>query len=183
MKKNKLICCIDFEMTDKYEPLEFGCVRLSWSGDIIDYWETMFCAEGKPLIHGQRFNKKGTKTIEQLWSQISYLLEENYLAAHNIGTDRSLLLKHFPFLNFEGSIDSLNIYRKLYNKQVDNFSLGELLNTFNLTDKLRKLNWNEHFFSHRALYDAGGCALLLARLLKDNKLKEIFNFPTQEELF
>ena len=183
MQRDKLICCIDFELTDRYEPLEFGCVRVNTQGEVVDYWETMFAVKGKPILPHQRFEKQGTKTIEQLWNKIDKLLTGNYLAAHNVGTDRSVLVKHFPFIELAGEIDTLQIYRKLYSNSVADFSLGALLTIFEQDKLISSLNWNDHFVAHRALFDAAGCAFLLARLLKDDKLKEIFNQPIQGELF
>lgn len=176
--------CIDFESTgavNGQEPLEFAWVEINKSGEIGNYREIGFSA----VSGGRDLSdiKERTPHLRDMWPELNDNLQGKVLAGHNVNYDYSLINKTFPGFKHGGLIDTLTIYRQLYNRQIIDYSLDYLLMIFDLKEKLKSLKLNEHFQPHRALYDAYGCALLLQRLLKDDELKGLFETKQQGRLF
>ena len=176
--------CIDFESTgavNGQEPLEFAWVEIGKSGTIGNYREIGFSgvSGGRDLSD----IKERLPHLRDMWPELKKNLQGQVIVGHNVNYDYSLLNKTFPGFKHAGLVDTLTIYRQLYDKQISDYSLEHLLMIFELKEKLNTLNLNEHFQPHRALYDAYGCALLLQRLLVDEQLKELFNTDSQGQLF
>ena len=176
--------CIDFESTgasNGQEPLEFAWVEINKSGDIGKHREIGFSS----VSGGRDLSdiKERIPHLRDMWPELSQNLQGQVIVGHNVNYDYSLLNKTFPGFKHAGLIDTLTIYRQLYDKQIADYSLDYLLMIFDLKERLNKLKLNEHFQPHRALYDAYGCALLLKRLLQDDQLKGLFEVDQQGELF
>lgn len=175
---------IDFESTgalNGQEPLEFAWVEIDKSGKIGSYREIGFTA----VSGGRDLSdiKDTTPHLRDMWPELSSKLEGKVLVGHNVNYDYSLIHKTFPGFKHGGLIDTLTIYRQLYGSQIPDYSLEYLLDTFQLKETLYKLELNDHFEPHRALYDAYGCALLLQRLLLDDQTKSLFDADVQGKLF
>ena len=176
--------CIDFESTgaaNGQEPLEFAWVAIKQNGDIGQYREIGFSnvSGGRDLSD----IKERIPHLRDMWPELSQNLQGQVLVGHNVNFDFSLINKTFPGFSHGGLIDTLTIYRQLYDKQISDYSLNHLLMVFELKETLDDLKLNQHFEPHRALYDAYGCALLLQRLLRDDNLKKIFETERQDKLF
>ena len=176
--------CIDFESTgalNGQEPLEFAWVEIQKSGKIGKYREVGFSS----VTGGRDLSdiKERVPHLRDMWPELSQNLQGKVLVGHNVNYDYSLIHKVFPGFKYGGLIDTLTIYRQLYGTQIPDYSLEYLLMTFELKEKLDKLQLNEHFEPHRALYDAYGSALLLQRLLEDEQTKSLFDVDVQGKLF
>ncbi len=176
--------CIDFESTgavNGQEPLEFAWVEINKAGNIGNHREIGFSA----VSGGRDLSdiKERIPHLRDMWPELSKHLQGQILVGHNVNYDYSLIYKTFPGFKHGGLVDTLTIYRQLYDRQIQDYSLEYLLIIFDLKEKLDAMNLNEHFKPHRALYDAYGSALLLQRLLKDDKLKGLFDVDRQGKLF
>ncbi len=100
-------------------------------------------------------------SLKQLWGELSPLLLDSLLVAHNTSTERNILKQHFPLHEFSNWIDTLKLFRIAY-PALPSYTLGDLLDTFQLTPGLQKLF--PLLAPHDALYDAAGCGMLLQYL-------------------
>lgn len=176
--------CIDFESTgavNGQQPLEFAWVEVAVNGQIGKSREIGFSG----VTGGRDLSDAAERVphLRDMWPELNRNLQGKVIVGHNINYDYSLLNKTFPGFKHAGLIDTLTIYRQLYARQISNYSLENLLSIFDYKDFLKKLSLNDHFVPHRALYDAYGCALLLSRLLQDEKTRTLFQGERQDELF
>lgn len=176
--------CIDFESTGSangQEPLEFAWVGLTMDGEFLKPHEIGF----ENVKGGRDLNFETTYPhLRDAWPLIENKLQNQVLVGHNINYDHSLLVKTFPGFKAAGLIDTLTLYRQLYDKQIDDYSLTSLMSIFQLGHKIDEYVCNDHFEPHRALYDSYACGLLLQRLLLDEQTRAIFTQQeSQGELF
>jgi DNA polymerase III epsilon subunit-like protein len=180
-----MFICIDFESTgavNGQEPLEFAWAKLSSSGEFLDHKEIGF----RDVKGGRKLNfNESYPHLRDAWPLIEKNLQHQILVGHNISYDHALLVKTFPAFKAAGLIDTLTIYRQLYDKQIDDYSLSSLMSIFQLGNKIDEYHCNDHFEPHRALYDAYACGILLQRLLQDETTAALFknNDEHQAELF
>ncbi|MCM8535932.1 MAG: 3'-5' exonuclease [Lentisphaeraceae bacterium] len=176
--------CIDFESTgaaNGQEPLEFAWVSLSIDGKFENHREIGFedVKGGRELSFNETYPH-----LRDAWPLIEKNLHNQVLVGHNVSYDHALLVKTFPAFKSAGLIDTLTLYRQLYDKQIDDYSLSSLMSIFQLGDKIDQLVCNDHFEPHRAMYDSYACGLLLQRLLQDETTRSIFfHEEKQGELF
>ena len=176
--------CIDFESTGSangQEPLEFAWVGLTMDGEFLKPHEIGF----ENVKGGRDLNFETTYPhLRDAWPLIEKNLQNQVLVGHNINYDHSLLVKTFPGFKAAGLIDTLTLYRQLYDKQIDDYSLTSLMSVFQLGHKIDEYVCNDHFEPHRAMYDSYSCGLLLQRLLLDEQTRSIFTKQeSQGELF
>lgn len=97
----------------------------------------------------------------ELWPQLAPELEGRVLVAHNIATERNILVRLAPMHRFAW-VDTLRLARLAY-PALESKALGDLAGGLGLADALdRHCPGRE---PHDALYDATACALFLAHLL------------------
>ncbi|MDD7983428.1 hypothetical protein PQO01_00480 [Lentisphaera marina] len=171
---------IDFEtVPGEHGPIaaEIGLVVFNESGEILHYFEA-----SAPVNDLYAASAHCCESIVSTWPKIKQHLQNKIILGHNIGYDYAILKKCFPALTIERSIDSLQISRQVYSNTFSDYSLTSLLECLDLNKQLEKLQVNDHFIPHRALYDAMGCALLCLHLLNKPKGRELI-FPQQQSLF
>ena len=187
LNQQSLICCIDFETTGNLRdnlPVEFAFARFYPDGRLVDHWETEIAVKRADTKASSRFEEvMQVKSLRECWTTIDEKLSGQIICGHNVGVDKQLLLKEFPFFKAHSYIDTLSLYRQLYDKQIDDYSLESLLHIFNLYDPIMAHPLNGHFYPHRALFDAVGSAHLLMRLYQDPRTKSLFEEQDQGMLF
>ena len=179
--KGNAIHVLDFEGTRRTGVIEFGVVTLR--DGLLESTRTGFCCSREVLsaddfkIHGISDEIiAGKEPFEKEWEQFSSLREEGLLAAHHASVEDNLLKATWPYprpsvnqkqLGWGPWIDTRRIYAFLY-KDLENYRLGSLIETFSLSDRLTELSESHcpqgRRKPHCALYDAFASALLLLRL-------------------
>ncbi len=99
-------------------------------------------------------------TPRDLWPELLPRLQRRILIAHNIATERNLLLHIAPLHAFTW-IDTLRLVRIAY-PTLASKALEDLIPALHLADALAQLSDRE---PHDALYDAFACALLFRHLI------------------
>ena len=100
-------------------------------------------------------------TPHDLWPSLLPRLQNRVLIAHNIATERNLLLHIAPFHAFQW-IDTLRLVRVAY-PTLASKALEDLIPVLHLSDELARLAPNRA--PHDALYDAIACALLFRHIV------------------
>ena len=115
---------------------------------------------GNKIIKHQEIILKEEESLKEYWQELKKVLSHSIIVAHNLGFDKNILIREFPFLIPKGYLDTLSLYRKFFNQKIQSYSLSELLELFSLKGLLEQLRINEHFVPHRALFDSYACAAL-----------------------
>lgn len=97
-------------------------------------------------------------SLKELWGEISHLLLDSLLVAHNASTERTILKQQFPLHQFPTWIDTLKLFRIAY-PTLPSYTLSDLLDAFHLTPRIQERF--PELAPHDALYDAVGCGMLL----------------------
>ena len=100
--------------------------------------------------------------LPALWPELQPWLTGVPLAAHNVGTERSVLERAAPLHRFGPWIDTLKLTRKAY-PQLASSALEDVVAALQLQPRLEALIAGRA--PHDALYDAVACALLLEHFL------------------
>lgn len=166
---------IDFETTGAVagwpvEPWQVGVVSfqngrvLSGSG-----FETLLYIGERPFNpqapgrHAQlRDELSRASTPGELWPELSEMVCGRPLAAHNIGTERSVLAQIAPLHNFGPWVDTLTLSRKYY-PDLESKALDDVILRLGLPRRVEELCPGRT--AHDALYDAFACAVLLEHFL------------------
>ena len=169
------ITCIDFETTGSVpgypnEPWQLGMV------DVVDgvvqpdsRWETLFKVGDRPFspravgrYAEMREELAAAPAVFELWPVLAKRLVGVPLAAHNAGTERTVLTKLAPLTRFGPWVDTLKLGRRLYPKLASH-KLGDFVCALGLKPRVDALCPGRTW--HDALYDACAGAVLLVHFL------------------
>ena len=169
-------CAIDFETTGSVpgfpnEPWQVGAVRVGPDGA----FEPGGAAESLLRVGaGRPFNKwapgrhgklraeiAAAPSLAEFWPRLAPSLG-GAVAAHNCGTERSILAAAAPLHPPEAWIDTLALARRAW-PSAPSHALQDLVQALGLQPRLQALCPGRA--PHDALYDAFACALLLLKLL------------------
>jgi DNA polymerase III epsilon subunit-like protein len=145
---------IDFETTGyenaaANEPWQLGLAVVRDSR-IVQTHEFFFDVEGAPeRVH--RSDALGT--LQSSFETWAPLIQGAPLVAHNIATERTILVRTAPFTKWGPWTDTLKLAKARYPSLPD-YSLSSLCETFGLVPDMPGRTW------HDGLYDAVACAKL-----------------------
>lgn len=123
-------------------------------------------------IHGiTNVDLQEAPSMMDLWPQVSQLLSNKFILAHNCSTEKRFL-GIYPLHNFGPWIDTLELARKLF-PGLPSYSLGDLIDAFQLKSRLFKSN-DEGLQFHNAFFDAKATLMLFTRMVE---LSEIQSLP------
>jgi DNA polymerase-3 subunit epsilon len=178
--KNRLACecvfsVIDFETTGAVagwpvEPWQVGVVSLE-NGRVLtgSGFEALLYIGERPFNpqapgrHAQlREELRMAPTPGLLWPELSEMVCGRPLAAHNIGTERSVLSQMAPLHDFGPWVDTLALSRKYY-PALESKALDDVILRLGLIRRVAELCPGRA--AHDALYDAFACAVLLEHFL------------------
>ncbi|MBO7655815.1 MAG: 3'-5' exonuclease [Kiritimatiellae bacterium] len=177
LAQSATITVIDFETTGSVagypvEPWQIGLVTLRNGRVEADTaWESLLRIDGTrpfnpraPGRHAQiRDQLAASPTLTDCLPALTPRLCGVPLAAHNIGTERTILTRAAPLHAFGPWIDMLALVRHAYPTLPSN-SLDSVITALRLDARLQTLAPPERA-PHDALYDAIACAVLLEHLL------------------
>lgn len=166
---------MDFETTGSVsgwpvEPWQLGIVTIR-EGRVSaeSSYETLMHIGERPFNpqapgrHAQlRHELSEAPTPGELWPEISGLICNRPLVAHNIGTERSVLAKMAPLHRFDLWVDTLALSRKYY-PALESKALDEVIPELGLAQRVNDLCPGRE--AHDALYDAFACAVLLEHFI------------------
>ncbi|MEU4513099.1 3'-5' exonuclease [Nonomuraea wenchangensis] len=104
----------------------------------------------------------GAPTLDKVADTIAEKLTGKILVGHNVGVDWRLLHLRLPAIQPAGLLDTARLVRHL-RPDVKRWNLAGQLDQYELTGRVDELVPGGR--PHRALWDAVGCALLLAELV------------------
>lgn len=169
------ITCIDFETTGSVpgypnEPWQLGMVDVVDGAVVPDSrWETLFKVGDRPFspravgrYAEMREELAAAPAVFELWPELARRLVGVPLAAHNAGTERTVLTKLAPLTRFGPWVDTLKLGRKLYPKLASH-KLGDFVCALGLQPRVDALCPGRTW--HDALYDACAGAVLLEHFL------------------
>jgi len=187
--KDKHLHVLDFEGARRTGVIEFGVVTLREGS--LESTSTGLCRAREELqvedmrVHGIDEELIATEApFENEWDRFSHLRATGVLVAHHASVENNLLKGTWPYPRLSDNhklfgwgpwIDTRRAYAVLY-KGLESYSLGSLVETFALGDRLGE--WaKQHCPSgrrkaHCALYDALATALLLIRLDEIPELRD-----------
>lgn len=173
-----MITALDFETTGSVrgypvEPWQLGMVRMRGGrvgGGPGDAWEHLLRIDpGRPFnprAPGRhallRAELAAAPTLPECWEEAAPWLTEGPLAAHNIGTERTMLRRAAPLHRFGPWIDTLALVRHAY-PGLPSKALDDVAEALGLTGRIRALCPGRA--PHDALYDAFACGVVLEHLL------------------
>lgn len=166
---------VDFETTGAVagypvEPWQVGIVTIA-QGEVhqADCFESyMHIGERpfNPMAPGRhaliRHELSQAPTPGMLWPEMAGWLCNRSLAAHNIGTERTVLGRIAPLHRLGPWVDTLTLTRRAY-PMFESKSLESTLAELQLEGRVAELCPGRE--AHDALYDAFACAVLLAHYL------------------
>lgn len=166
---------MDFETTGSVagwpiEPWQLGIVSIR-EGRVFhdDVYETLMHIGERPFNpqapgrHAQlRHELSLAPTPGEIWPEISELICNRPLVAHNIGTERSVLSNMAPLHRFGPWVDTLRLTRKYY-PDLESKALDKVIPRLGLTPRLKNICPGRA--AHDALYDTFACAVLLEHFL------------------
>ncbi len=100
--------------------------------------------------------------FETVWQALHSRLSVTVPVAHNVGTERNILLKFAPMTRYPYWVDTLKLTRTIY-PGLTSYALEDLIPLLGLQEKLTALVPGRA--PHDAYYDAVACALLLEHIL------------------
>ncbi|MEM9400000.1 MAG: 3'-5' exonuclease [Verrucomicrobiota bacterium] len=175
---------IDFETTGSVhghpnEPWQVGIVTIE-NGQInasnsfesylrIKNRERPFHPQSPGRHHLLRDKLTTAPKMVEIWPKLSSYFKSHALVAHNVSTEKHILLQQFPMLKVSAWIDTLNLLRIAMPK-LQSYALQDLIQRLDLTNKLQELCPNRE--AHDALYDSYACSLLLLHLLQQTGWQE-----------
>ena len=168
------VISIDFETTGSVRgfpnqpwqvgivPIEDGAIRPDLLfGSLVNVGARPFNKHA-PGRHAQlRGEIAAAPTMSALCPVLLPKLSGRFLAAHNAGTERSMLAAAAPLHKFGPWIDTLALARAAW-QGLDSYTLEDLCARFNLTVAVSSLCHG--LAPHDALYDAVACAVLLLHI-------------------
>lgn len=169
------IAVVDFEGTGAVpgypnEPWQIG-VALVEAGEVARgrVFETFLRVGDRPFNpyapgrHAEVRNElKRAPRLPDLWAELRPWLAGRPLAAHGPATEKRFLGNAFPLHPLGPWIDTVKLARLAYPNHAKH-TLERLLDDLSLTGAVGRLVPGRR--AHDALYDAAGCAVLLAHLL------------------
>lgn len=170
------ITVLDFETTGAVrgwpvEPWQIGLVQLRQGVVALDARreQLLQVAADRPFNprapgrHARlRHELSQAPDLPTLWPELEPWLVGVPLAAHNIGTERSVLERAAPLHRFGPWIDTLRLTRRAY-PQLASAALEDVVAALQLQARLDALVPGRA--AHDAFYDAVACALLLEHFL------------------
>jgi len=169
------ITCIDFETTGAVpgypnEPWQLGMVDVAdGKVDPSTKWETLFKVGDRPFsprAAGRYAEMRGELAAApaplELWPTLARRLVGVPLAAHNAGTERTVLTRLAPLARFGPWVDTLKLGRRLY-PGLASHKLGDFVWALGLAARVEGLCPGRTW--HDALYDACAGAVLLEHFL------------------
>ena len=174
--REAVITVLDFETTGAVrgwpvEPWQVGLVRLR-AGRVVEAEQRehlLRVAADRPFNprapgrHARLRDELAQATdLPALWPELEPWLTGVPLAAHNVGTERSVLERAAPLHRFGPWIDTLKLTRKAY-PQLASSALEDVVAVLQLQPRLDALIAGRA--PHDALYDVVACALLLEHFL------------------
>ena len=169
------IVCIDFETTGSVpgypnEPWQLGMVDLVYGAVVPETMHEMLFHVGdrpfSPRAVGRyaemREELAAAPKPAELWPEISRRLVGTALAAHNAGTERTVLTRLAPLTRFGPWVDTLKLGRKLY-PSLPSHKLGDFVSSLGLKTRVDGICPGRTW--HDALYDACAGAVLLEHFL------------------
>jgi DNA polymerase III epsilon subunit-like protein len=171
----KQIVVIDFECTGvvegyQNEPWQVSMVLLNGGKIDIDYSFNSLCRVGdRPFnpnapgdYHKLRQQISDAPAIQDIWPELKSWWLGRTLAAHNIGTEKTLIESLAPMHNVGPWLDSLRMSRIAY-PELKSHKLEDLIDSLGISDQLATYCPVEKW--HDAYFDTIACALLLEHLL------------------
>ena len=169
------ITCIDFETTGAVpgysnEPWQLGMVDVV-NGVLAPQtkWETLFRVGDRPFSPravGRYADIRDKLAVApspfELWPVLARRLVGVPLAAHNAGTERTVLTRLAPLTRFGPWVDTLKLGRRLY-PRLASHRLGEFVVALGLQPRVDAVCPGRTW--HDALYDACAGAVLLEHFL------------------
>jgi len=169
------ITCIDFETTGAVpgypnEPWQLGMVDVvDGRVDASTKWDSLFKVGDRPFspravgrYAEMREELAAASAPFELWPSLARRLVGVPLAAHNAGTERTVLTKLAPLTRFGPWVDTLKLGRKLY-PGIPSHKLGDFIAYLQLQPRVDELCPGRTW--HDALYDACAGAVLLEHFL------------------
>ena len=175
--RNATITALDFETTGAVagypvEPWQIGVITLQNGVVAADSaWESLLRIDlsrpFNPRAPGRhallRDRLAVSPTLTEWLPELAPRLIGRPLAAHNIGTERTILTHAAPLHAFGPWIDTLALVRHAY-PALPSKSLDEVVAALGLTERVQALAPSDRA-PHDALYDAIACAVLLEHFL------------------
>jgi DNA polymerase III subunit epsilon len=116
-----------------------------------------------PGRHGQlRDELARTPDLAARWPELHGWLSNRPVAAHNAGTERTILRRAAPLHRYGPWIDTLRLVRRTY-PRLASAALEDVVATLGLTPRLAALSPDRA--PHDAFHDALACAVLLEHFL------------------
>lgn len=173
--RNACFSVVDFETTGAVqgwavEPWQIGLVRVR-CGRVCagESFESLVHVGDRPFNphapgrHAQlRVQLAAAPTSGELWPEWAPWLTCGPIAAHNAGTERSVLARLAPLHRLGPWVDTLMLARRAY-PTLASKALEEVVEALGLAARVRALCPGRE--AHDALYDAYACAVLLEHFL------------------
>lgn len=174
--REAVITVLDFETTGAVrgwpvEPWQVGMVRVRGGRVVAEERREhlLRVAEDRPFNprapgrHARlRHELAQAPDLASLWPDLAPWVAGVPLAAHNVGTERSVLQRAAPLHRLGPWIDTLRLVRQSY-PQLASAALEDVVTALQLQPRLEALCTGRA--PHDALYDALACALLLEHFL------------------
>jgi DNA polymerase-3 subunit epsilon len=170
------ITVIDFEGTGSVRgypnaPWQIGLVEIvGGAGPTARRFESLLHVGDRPFNphapgrHAEvREQLRRAPGLPHLWPALKPLITNRPLVAHGIATEKRFLTTAFPLQTFGPRIDTVKLARMAY-PRLPRHTLEYLLDHLGLTEAVARLAPGRG--PHDALYDAYGCAVFLASLLR-----------------
>lgn len=174
--REEVITAIDFEGTGAVkgyadEPWQVGVVLIR-DGHI----DVSSCFEHLLYVGDRPFNRyapgrhralrsalQTSPSLPSLWPNLRPYLDGLPVVAHNVATEKRYLTKAFPLHVPRQWIDTLKLSKLAY-PTLTSYKLEDVLHALGLIERWQHML--PHREAHDALFDAVGCAVLLAHLLE-----------------
>ncbi len=169
------ITVLDFETTGTVarlpsEPWQIGMVRLERGRvaaspcfeSLLYVGERPFNPHAPGLHHQRRAEIARAPRLAEIWPTVEPWVAGVPLAAHNIGTEKSILRKTSPLHRLGPWVDTLKLARWVYPGWVSH-TLEDVVETLRLGARVCELCPGRA--AHDALYDAFACAVVLEHFL------------------
>jgi len=155
-------------------PVQVGTTTWCVDEGVTDTWMSYIQAD-RPItwaaqkVHGiTKDDLEDAPKMMLLWPQFKKRLNKHIVVAHGHGTEKRFL-RAFPGHGFGPWVDTLLLARSAW-PELDSHTLGDLCETFDLTDKVSELVPDKTW--HDALYDAAASILLLKHFIATFKLED-----------
>jgi DNA polymerase III epsilon subunit-like protein len=174
--RDAVITVLDFETTGAVpgwpvEPWQLGLVQIRQGHiEASSAWESLLRVDAgrpfNPRAPGRHASIRDglavAPTLADRWPELTPLFVGPALAAHNIGTERTLLTKQAPLHKLGPWIDTLALVRGAF-PHLPSKALDDIIATLKLSERVATFCPGRA--PHDALYDAFACAVLLEWLL------------------